>query len=145
MMEHHPVTDARLADTDQSATIPAPPTGLFAGAGAVVGLTALVSSSCCIVPLALAGLGATGAVFSGFEFLAGIRPYLLGGAALALLAGWWLYFSRRRSVACHSNGTCAAPATSLRTIGFLALGTKFVGLATIWEPYIEPVLLRLMR
>jgi mercuric ion transport protein len=139
------MTDARLADADQPSTIPAPPTGLFAGAGALVGLTALVSSSCCIVPLALAGLGATGAVFSGLEFLAGIRPYLLGAAALALIGGWWLYFSRRRAVACNSDGTCAAPGTSWRTMGFLALGSAFVGLSTIWEPYIEPVLLRMMR
>jgi mercuric ion transport protein len=144
-MERHPMTDARLAETDQPTTIPTPPTGLFAGAGAVVGLTALISSSCCIVPLALAGLGATGAAFSGLLFLAGIRPYLLGAAAVALLAGWWLYFSRRRSVACNSDGTCAAPGTSWRTMGFLALGSAFVGLAIIWEPYIEPVLLRLMR
>jgi mercuric ion transport protein len=144
-MERHPLTDARFAETQQPANIPATPTGLFAGAGALVGLTALVSSSCCIVPLALAGLGATGAVFSGLEFLADIRPYLLGGAALALIAGWWLYFSRRRSVACNGDGACAAPRTSWRTKGFLALGSAFVGLSTIWEPYIEPVLLRWMR
>lgn len=139
------MTDAPLAETGQPETVPAPPTGLFAGAGAVVGLTALVSSSCCVVPIALAGLGATGAVFSGLEFLIAVRPYLLGAAAVALLAGWSIYFSRRRSVACNSDGTCVAPGTSLRTVGFLALGSAFVGLATVWEPYIEPVLLRMMR
>lgn len=139
------MTDVPLSEAEQPRTIPTPPTGLFAGAGAVVGLTALVSSSCCIIPLALAGLGATGAVFSGLEFLAAIRPYLLGTAAVALLAGWWLYLSRRQSVACNSDGTCATAGTSWRTIGFLALGSAFVCLAAVWEPYIEPMLLRLMR
>lgn len=144
-MEYHPMIDARLAETEQHATIPTPPAGLFAGTGALVGLTALVSSSCCVVPLALAGLGATGAAFSGLLFLATIRSYLLGAGALALLAGWGLYFSRRRSVACNSDGTCAAPGTSWITIGVLALGSIFIGLATIWEPYIESMILRLMR
>jgi mercuric ion transport protein len=139
------MTDVRLLEAEQPTPIPAPPTGFLAGAGAVVGLTALVSSSCCIVPLALAGLGATGAVFSGLEFLAAIRPFLLGTAAVALLAGWWLYFSRQRSLACHSYGTCAAAGTSWRTIGILALGSTLVGLAAVWAPYIEPFLLRLVR
>jgi mercuric ion transport protein len=139
------MTDARLEPTDQSTTIPTPRAGLLAGTGAVVGLAALISSSCCVVPLALAGLGATGAAFSGLAFLADIRPYLLGAAALALLAGWWLYVSRRRAAVCSSDGTCAAPGRSWRTIGFLALGTGFAGLATVWEPFIEPVLLRAMR
>ncbi|MGU9982486.1 mercury transporter MerT [Phreatobacter sp. HK31-P] len=136
---------ARLAEADPPAAIPAPPTGLLAGAGTLVGMTALVSSSCCVVPLALAGLGATGAVFSGLLLLAAIRPYLLGVAALTLLAGWWLYFSRQRLAACNSDGKCAAPVTSWRMISFLMLGSTFVGLATIWEPYIEPILLRLVR
>ena len=109
----------------------------------MVDLTALISSSCCIVPLALAGLGATGAVFSGLEFLAAIRPYLLGTAAVALLASWSLYFLRRRSPACDSDGTCVA--SSWRTIGILALGSTLVGLATVWAPYIEPIFLRLVR
>ena len=139
------MTDAQLVEATQPTTIPTPPPSLFAGAGALVGLMALVSSSCCLVPLALAGLGASGAAFGGLLFLAGIRPYLLGAAAVALLAGWWLYLWRRRSVTCNSDGACAAPGTSWRTIGFLALGSTFVGLATIWEPNIEPVLLRLMR
>jgi mercuric ion transport protein len=139
------MTDARLAEKDQSTTIPAPPAGLFAGAGALVGLTALVSSSCCLVPLALAGLGASGAVFSGLEVLAGVRPYLLGAAAVALVAGWWLFFSRRRMLVCNSDGTCATPGSRRRTAGLLALGSVLIGLAIIWEPYIEPAVLRSMR
>lgn len=144
-MAFHPMTNARLAEADLPSTISTPSTGLLAGAGALVGLTALVSSSCCVVPLALAGLGASGAAFSGLLLLAAIRPYLLGVAVLSLLAGWWLYFSRRRLAACNSDGTCAAPVASWHMISFLTLGSTFVGLATIWEPYIEPMLLRLMR
>jgi hypothetical protein len=90
-------------------------------------------------------LGATSAALNGLLFLATIRPYLLGAAALVLLAGWGLYFSRRRSVACNSDGTCAAPGISWRTIGSLTLGSIFVGLATVWEPYVVPMILRSMR
>lgn len=139
------MTNTRLTGYGEPAAIPAPQTGLLARAGAMVGLTALVSSSCCVVPLLLAGLGATGAVFSGLQFLAAIRPYLLAAAAAALLAGWVSHFYLRRTVACNSDGTCAVPSTSWRTMGYLALGSAFVGLATVWEPYFEPVLLRWMR
>src|SRR5208282_1011099 len=86
----------------------APSAGWFAGVGAAIGLGALAASSCCVLPLALASLGVTGAVFGGLEILASLRPFLLGGAALALAAGWVLFF-RHRAVACDSGGSCAGP------------------------------------
>jgi mercuric ion transport protein len=144
-MECESMTDASLAGADRPAAVPEPRAGLFARIGALVGLTALVSSSCCLVPLALAGLGATGAVFSGFEVLAGARPYLLGAAAVALVAGWWQFLARHRSIACNSDGTCAAPGARWRTVGLLVLGSLLVGLAIIWESSIEPVILGSLR
>jgi mercuric ion transport protein len=139
------VTNIEPREPSPLVAIPKPSTGLFAGAGVLVGLTALISSSCCVIPIALAGFGVTGAAFSGLEFLVGIRPYLLGGAALALLAGWWMFFRRRGAVACNVDGTCAKPASSQTTIIFLTLGSVFVGMALVWEPYFEPLLLRMMR
>ncbi len=59
-------------------------TSWLAGLGATVGLGGLLASSCCVVPMALAGLGAGGAAFSGLDFLATWRIYLIAGAALAL-------------------------------------------------------------
>ncbi|MGA8172922.1 MAG: mercuric transporter MerT family protein [Methylocystis sp.] len=123
----------------------APATGWFAGVGAAFGLGALAASSCCALPLALASLGVSAAVFGGFlETLASLRPYLLGGAALALVVGWALFF-RRRAVACDAGGACATPVSSKRTATLLGVGTLVIGMASVWQPYVEPILLKLMR
>jgi mercuric ion transport protein len=116
----------------------------FAGLGTVAGLGALAASSCCALPVALAGLGATGAVFGGLAMLASIRPILLGGAALALLMGWALFF-RHRATACDMAEPCARTGPSWHTPGLLGLGTALVGLALAWEPYLEPIVLKAMR
>lgn len=103
-----------------------------------------MASSCCALPVALASLGATGAVFGGLAMLASIRPLLLGGAALALLVGWGL-FLRRRTKACAMAGPCASTRPSRRTAALLGIGTALVALALVWEPYLEPMVLRAMR
>lgn len=105
---------------------------------------ALAASSCCALPIAIAGLGATGAVFSGLHLLVELRPFLLGGAALALLIGWGMMF-RHRAPACAASGPCGGKRVGWRTAALLGTGTILVGLAAIWEPYIEPVVLRVMR
>jgi mercuric ion transport protein len=64
----------------------------LAGLGGVAGFGALAASSCCVLPLALAGLGAGSAVFGGLEVLANWRPLLLGGAVVVVLVGWTLFF-----------------------------------------------------
>jgi mercuric ion transport protein len=119
-------------------------TGWVAGLGATFGLGALISSSCCAVPLALAGLGAGGAVFSGLEFLAQWRLYLLGAASLALLASWVMFF-RHRAVACNTGASCARPAPTKRTVAALSIGTAFVALALVWDALIEPIVFKLVR
>jgi mercuric ion transport protein len=115
-------------------------TGWLAGLGATVGLGGLLASSCCVVPMALAGLGAGGAAFSGLEFLATWRTYLIAGAALATAIGWVVFF-RQRSIACACDGTM--PTRSTATL--LSLGTSFVALSYLWGPLIEPMLLRSIR
>ncbi len=135
---------AELGKSSTTEPLPAPSTRLLAGTGAVVGIGALVASSCCVLPIALAGLGATGAVFSGLAFLADIRPLLIAGAAGMLALGWAFFFWRRRRPSCDGD-TCAKPGTSRRTIGLLGFGSLVVGLALVWGPYVEPALLRLAR
>lgn len=125
--------------------MPTPSTGALGGLGTAIGLSALLASSCCVVPVALAGLGASGALFSGLAFLAHIRPWLLGGAISALALGWMMFFRRSRSVACESTQACPAPATSRLSLSLLIAGSLIVGLALVWETYLEPILLKLMR
>lgn len=123
---------------------PVPSGSWFAGLGTVAGLGALAASSCCALPVALAGLGATGAVFGGLAMLSYLRPLLLGGAALALFVGWGL-FLRRRATACDMSGPCSRKGPSWGTVALLGLGTVLVGLSLVWEPYLEPVVLKAMR
>jgi mercuric ion transport protein len=122
-----------------------PPTGWLAGLGTVIGLAALAGSSCCEIPLALASLGVSSAVFSLLGELVTIRPFLLMGASLALAGGWTFYVLRRRKPVCAADGSCALPVSSRRTGILLSVGTAFVFLALVWEPYFEPVILRLFR
>lgn len=125
--------------------IPTPSTGALGGLGTLIGLSALLASSCCVMPLALAGLGAGSALLSGLGFLAQIRPWLLGGAITMLALGWLLLFSRSRSTTCHSGPDCVASASSRLPMSLLASGSLVVGLAMVWNAHLEPILLRLMR
>lgn len=126
--------------TDPTALSP----GWLAGLGTLAGIGALAASSCCALPVALAGLGATGAVFSGLNLLTDLRPFLLGGAAVALLLGWGLMV-RHRATRCAVGGPCAETQPRWRTAALLGSGTVLVGLALVWEPYVEPLVLRAMR
>lgn len=138
------MTSTELGKPSAAEPLPAPSTRLLAGTGAAVGVGALIASSCCVLPIALAGLGVTGAVFSGLAFLADIRPLLIAGAAGMLALGWALFFWRRRRANCGGD-TCAKPERSGRTTGLLGFGSLIVGLALVWGPYVEPALLRLAR
>jgi len=124
----------------QSAQPPAVSTSWLAGIGATAGLGGVIASSCCVIPMALAGLGAGGVAFSGLEFLAAWRIYFIAGAALALALGWAMFF-RQRAIACACAG--AMPARRVATL--LSIGTAFVALSYVWAPLIEPMLLRLVR
>lgn len=116
-------------------------TGWLAGIGTTVGLGGLLASSCCVIPMVLAGLGAGGAAFSGLEFLAAWRIYFIAGAALALALGWAMFF-RQRSIAC---APCADTMPTRKVATLLSIGTAFVALSYVWDPLIEPALLRLIR
>ncbi len=138
------MTSTEIGQSSTAEPLPSPSMGLLAGTGALVGIGALIGSSCCVLPIALAGLGATGAVFSGLAFLADIRPLLIAGAAITLALGWALFFWRRRRPSCDGD-TCARPATSGGTKWLLGFGSLVVGLALVWGPYVEPALLKLTR
>lgn len=116
-------------------------TGWLAGIGATVGLGGVLASSCCVIPMALAGLGAGGAAFSGLEFLATWRIYLIAGAALASALGWAMFF-RQRSISCSP---CTDTMPTRRVATLLSVGTAFVVLSYLWDPLIEPILLRFVR
>jgi mercuric ion transport protein len=118
-------------------------TGSLAALGAIAGMGGLAASSCCVLPLALAAMGAGSATLGGLEALALYRVHIIATAGV-LLAGAWFTFWRRRATACAIDGACAKPATSLRTTITLALATKVVILAVVWD-YVEPLLARAVQ
>jgi mercuric ion transport protein len=112
------------------------PTGLLATVGTVLGLGALLASSCCVLPLLLGGLGAGAGVFTALEALSPLRLPLLALGGFAVMVGWWLWWRK------HS--ACTPPRFSRAVLGVLVLASLVVATATAWV-YLEPVLLKLMR
>lgn len=87
---------------------PAQRAGMFAAAGAVA--SALASSACCWVPLALIAFGVSAGGISGW--MAKYRLLFLGAAAMMLATGF--YFVYFRPTVCAAGGQCAAPRSGLR-------------------------------
>jgi mercuric ion transport protein len=57
-------------------------------AGGLLG--ALAASSCCILPLAMFGLGVSGAWIGSFTRLASYQPYFIAATLAFLGYGYWL-------------------------------------------------------
>jgi mercuric ion transport protein len=71
-------------------------------------LGALAASSCCIVPLALFGLGVSGAWIGNLTQLAPYQPYFIAGTVACLGGGYWLRY-RSKKMACADGEVCALP------------------------------------
>ena len=99
-------------------------------------LGALAASSCCILPLALFGLGVSGAWIGNFTRLAPYQPYFIAATLAFLGYGYWLVY-RSSARACADGEACARPLpnrivkTSLILATILvvaALGFDFIAL-----------------
>jgi mercuric ion transport protein len=101
---------------------------LLAGGGM---LGALAASSCCLVPLALFGIGVGGAWIGYLTRLAPYQPYFLGVAAVCLGLGFWLRH-RSKKVACAQDEMCARPLPSrVVTMGFVVSGLLIVAVLAL--------------
>lgn len=118
-------------------------TGAVTGAGLAAGLAAIVASSCCVLPIVFVGLGLGSVAAVLIPTLAVLRPYLLGAAVLAVVAAWVIYARRRQ--ACASDAACGNADSARRAPIWLILASGIVLLALIWQPWIEPLLLPLIR
>jgi mercuric ion transport protein len=137
--QSNPINPPTLAE----ARGPAPARSL-AALGALLGAGAIVSSSCCVLPLALALAGIGGAWTGEIAALAPAKPYLLAAGGL-VLAGAWAMYLRRRVVdasgrACAVGGGCAPKARRRFVPVLLSLATLLFALAASWG-WIEPGLL----
>ena len=75
-------------------------------AGGILG--ALAASSCCIVPLALFGLGVSGAWIGNLTRLAPYQPCFIVATLGFLAAGYWLVFRDSKTVGADGE-SCAHP------------------------------------
>jgi mercuric ion transport protein len=106
-------------------------------AGGLLG--ALAASSCCILPLALFGLGVSGAWIGNFTQLAPYQPYFLAVTLGFLGAGYWLVY-RSSKLACADGETCARPLPNLLVKAGLVLATILV-VAALGIDFLAPLLL----
>ena len=105
-------------------------------AGGLLG--ALAASSCCIMPLALFGLGVSGAWIGNFTRLAAYQPYFLAATLAFLGYGYWLVY--RSSRTCVDGANCARPLRNRIVKTGLILATILV-VAALSLDFIAPLFL----
>jgi mercuric ion transport protein len=106
-------------------------------AGGLLG--ALAASSCCILPLALFGLGVSGAWIGNFTRLAAYQPYFLAATLMFLGYGYWLVY-RSSTRNCADGEACARPLPNRVVKTSLILATILV-VAALSLDFIAPLFL----
>lgn len=122
-----PPVDAVTASTEEFAATPRTTERLTA-AGGVLG--AIAASFCCVLPLAFASLGVTGAWIGNLTALAPYQPYVLALTAACLGYGFYLVYWRPR-YACTSDAACSRPLPNriVKTMLWLAVVLLGINLA----------------
>lgn len=115
----------------------------FAALGLVAGLGAVVASSCCVIPLGLAALGAGASVLGRLEAIAAWRVTLLSTSAMAIVGGWGAWWLKR-PIACVSGAGCKTPQRARATLTLLLSASITVLAAASWR-HIDAALLALLR
>lgn len=105
--------------------------------GSILG--ALAASSCCILPLALFSIGATGAWIGALGSLAPYQPIFVLITVGFLAGGYWLVY-RKPKADCVEGTYCASPVSSKIVKGALWAATALVVAAAAF-PYAAPLIL----
>lgn len=100
---------------------------------------ALAASSCCILPVALFGLGVSGAWIGNFTQLAPYKPLFIAATAVFLGIGYWLVY-RSSKLAC-ANGTACTRPMSNRIIKAALIAATVLVIAAFGFDYVAPYLL----
>jgi len=106
-------------------------------AGGLIG--ALAATSCCILPVALFGLGIGGAWIGNFTQPAPYKPYFVAAAVVCLGAGYWRVW-RSAKAGCAADEACAQP---LRTgiVRTMLIAATLLVIAALGFDYIAPYIL----
>jgi len=93
----------------------------IAATGSVIG--AVLASSCCILPVALFSLGATGAWIGSLGSLAVYQPIFLAVTAAFLGGGFYLVYRKPKAAECAPGEACANPVSNRVTKSVLWAAT----------------------
>ena len=115
----------------------------FSGLAAFAGIGAILASSCCVIPLVLAAVGASAGVFAAFQTLAEWRIPLLSVAGVAILGGWFTWWKKRNDD-CSSMASCPTSKTTNTSVTLLSISSLIIVLGLSWE-HIEPLLLKIVK
>jgi len=110
----------------------------IAASGSVIG--AIVSSSCCILPLALFSLGISGAWIGSLTSLYPYKPIFVTITLAFQAFGFYMVY-RKPETACEPGSYCAAPASGRLVKAALWGSTVLVAIVLIF-PYLVPLLLK---
>ena len=105
-----------------------------AAAGGIVG--AVLASSCCIGPLVLISLGASGAWIGNLTALKTYQPVFIVVTLLFLGLGFWQVYGKAKSD-CVETASCATPTSALVVKSALWIATLLVALVLsmdLWAP-----------
>ncbi len=111
-----------ITDTEERAATGTRTQGL-AVTGGLIG--AVAAMSCCILPLALFGLGVSGVWIGQLTRLAPYQPYFVGAAVLCLSYGYWMAY-RYRQKACDDGKACARPMSNRLVMAGLIIATGLI-------------------
>ncbi len=128
-MEVHAATQVARERTE---TRPA-----LVAAGGVLG--AFAAASCCLLPLALFSVGATGAWIGALTSLTPYQPIFLVIAAGFLISGFWMVY-RKPKADCAEGAYCARP-VSVRIVKSALWSAAALVVAAAAFPYVAPLLL----
>src|SRR5690349_950858 len=109
--------------------------GVANGASVVSAFFSVLPLSCCVFPVALSFLGASGLAFAAS--LTPYRPYFMGLTVISLAAAF--YFTYRPQGDCSIDDACAAPKRRRFQVTLLWLVTALVVLLLVF-PYLVPFL-----
>jgi len=109
--------------------------GRIAAVGSIV--AALLTASCCVVPLVLVTLGVSGAWIGSLTAMAPYKPWFAVSTFGLLGYGFWHVYRRPEPAGCEPDSYCAKPISKriTQTSLWVALLLVFVALTVdFWAP-----------